>query len=106
MLAWLNTPADTERNSQSRRVRFGRIVAGMDIPEPPSWFFIDYLGEIGYMQHGGGALTWQEIKAWSDMTGVKLCSYDARFLRRLSAIYSKSISEYNGKPVSAPAFKE
>ena len=37
-------------------------------------------------QHGFGApqpITWSEIKAWAQMTGARLCPWEARILRRL-----------------------
>lgn len=49
-----------------------------------------YLLELGPMRDGGMgniAVTWQELKAWSDVTKASLDAWQAKTLKRLSDEY-------------------
>lgn len=60
------------------------------MPPNPAPHLIDRLIEIGLTEAAGmGAvpLSWREINAWCDRTGVDLQPWEARLIRTLSSIY-------------------
>lgn len=60
------------------------------MPPNPAPHFTDRLIEIGLTEAAGmGAvpISWRQIEAWQQLTGVPLEPWEARLLRRLSAIY-------------------
>lgn len=51
---------------------------------------IDYLFRIGPLP-GGEVVSFSEIAAWCDLTGVALTSWEAETLRLLSAAYGSEL---------------
>lgn len=52
-----------------------------DVPEQFE-YLIGYLGEIGGLSTN--VLTWSEIKAWSELFGIELESYELRCIKDMS----------------------
>jgi len=53
-------------------------------------YLVGYLFEVGPTMAGAmgaGPLTFGEIRAWSELTGVPINPVEARFLRSLSIVY-------------------
>jgi len=99
-MAWLNAtpkpPKGTKRAEQDEAPQLSRIdemkrqkiVPSM--PPNPAPHIINRLIEIGLTEAAGmGAapLSWQTIRAWSEMTGVHLSPWEARLIRSLSLEY-------------------
>jgi hypothetical protein len=100
-LAWLHaTPrpdARTKRaqnepdepvSSRIEQMRRQRIAPAM--PPNPAPHITDWLLEIGLTEAAGmGAapLSWRELDAWCDRTGVNLDPWESRLIRRLSSAY-------------------
>jgi len=67
-------------------------------------YLLDFLWEIGptlLAGMGTGPITFGEIRAWTELTGVELDPWEVRFLRRLSHEY---LSEsHNATKRGAPA---
>lgn len=60
------------------------------MPPNPAPHIIDWLMEIGLTEAAGmgsAPLSWQEIDAWCNRTGIDLATWEARLIRRLSADY-------------------
>jgi len=53
-----------------------------DLPEAPE--SLEYLIEIYHSVNTGEALTFTEIKAWVDLTGVRLEGWEAKLLIRMN----------------------
>jgi hypothetical protein len=61
-----------------------------DMPRNPAPHIIDRLVEMGLTESAGmGAapLSWREIMAWQEGTGVRLMPWEARLIRSLSVAY-------------------
>lgn len=43
----------------------------------------------------GQPLTWQEVKAWSDMTGIPLRGWEAETIMRIESAVQRSITDDN-----------
>jgi len=57
------------------------------LPPNPLPYMVDWLMEIGPVTAGGmgsAAVSWPEIAAWQDLTGIDLTAWEARTIRRLS----------------------
>jgi len=70
------------------------------LPEMPpvdaADYLIEYLFEIGptvAAGMGAGPITHVEMCAWVDLTGIELCPWEVRFLRRLSREYLSEFHE-------------
>lgn len=61
---------------------------------------VSYLFEIGPSIHDG-PITHQEVGAWMDNSGIRLTSWEARMLRRLSGEYL--IASAQATDIEAPA---
>ncbi len=66
--------------------------------------FTLYIGDLGHANSNGNGLSpvsYQEIKAWSELTGIELNGWEATTLRDLSIAYI--IGHSTGRdPASAP----
>ncbi len=74
--------------SRHERMKSDGITPQM--PPNPAPHIIDRLIEIGLTEAAGmaaGPLSWQEIDAWCNRTGVDLPPWEARLIRRLSSEY-------------------
>lgn len=75
---------------KSRADRMGKAAAASAMPPNPMPHITERLIEMGLVEVAGmGAvpLSWSTLSAWSQMTGVRLCPWEARTMRRLSAEY-------------------
>ncbi|WP_419827657.1 phage tail assembly chaperone [Sphingomonas sp.] len=84
------------RSDQDGRKKLSRLEAqyGTKVPPPmppnPAPHIVDRLMEIGLHEAAGMGvvpLSWREITAWQENTGVRLEAWEARLIRRLSADY-------------------
>jgi len=99
-LAWLSShhkSKDGDRR-ESRRARIDRLSAGepdYGLPEPGDLaYLLGYLVELGEAESSGNGLvpcTWQTIRAWTELTWLRLSPLEVNALRRLSVAY---VSEY------------
>lgn len=74
----------------SRAQRMGKAAAEAAMPPNPMPHIIERFLEMGMVEAAGMgtvALSWSTIAAWSGMTGVRLCPWEARTIRRLSVEY-------------------
>lgn len=95
--AWLNAIPERAEGDRSKKPQLSRReflakqgVSEPDMPECDAMHIIEYLFELGPIMSGamsGAALTHSEIAAWQSNTGVRLQSWEARFLRQLSMDY-------------------
>ncbi len=84
---WENQPASAKK---SRAERMGKKAAEAAMPPNPMPHIIDRFVEMGMVEAAGMgtvALSWSTLSAWSQMTGVRLCPWEARTIRRLSVEY-------------------
>lgn len=99
-MAWLNaTPKPPEGSkratigSESRRTRAETLKAQgakLVLPPNPAPHLIGWLVELGISEAAGMGmvpLSWREIRAWQEATGITLSPWEARLLRTLSAEY-------------------
>ena len=98
---------DTSKESEvSRREALKR--GGMDEPDMPpcdALYLVGYLFEIGPTLPAGmgeGPLTHGEIASWQSNTGVRLESWEARLLRRLSLDYLNESYKARARDCPAP----
>jgi hypothetical protein len=123
MLAWLQaTPvADVEPSrSLSKRQKpeeptltRAEIMAKKGVvPDLPylsgGHYLIDYLMEAGPISAAGMGpvvLTWPELNAWVERTGVDLQPWESRMVRRLSADYLTQSRKSEKLDCPSPAFK-
>lgn len=83
------------------------------MPANPAPHITDRLVEMGLSEAAGMAavpLTWKEINAWCERTGVDLPPWEARLMRRLSSDYlaesRRAEAETCPPPWLAPASEE
>jgi hypothetical protein len=84
---WEKAPVATKR---SRAESMGKKAAENAMPPNPMPHLIERFMEMGMVEAAGMgtvALSWPTIAAWSHMTGVRLCPWEARLIRRLSVEY-------------------
>lgn len=100
-LAWLSaTPKPdpkTKRGQQQDIELFSRIegmrrsgIKSPPMPHNPAPKFTDWLVEMGLTEAAGMSavpISWKEINAWCDRTGIDLLPWEARLMRRLSTDY-------------------
>ena len=70
---------------------------------------LDYLCELGPVKGGGmGAvvISWPDITAWQQATGIELSAWEARGLRRLSQEYLNASHEAKAYDCPAPYSQE
>ena len=71
--------------------QLGRAPAGLIGPEFPDvlehlWAaFTELHSGRHYTERGGSPLTYEGIKAWSDLTGIQLSPFDLRVIKALDA---------------------
>ena len=111
--AWLHaTPKDPEKPAKgagmTRLVKFKRDeMAGKDPPElifpevDAGEYIVDWLFEVGPMI-AGDPVTFQEIKAWRDLSGRVLDGWEATTLRRLSIAYTAEYHQASDPRTPAP----
>lgn len=86
----LNQP--TETKSPMTRMQ-ALHAAGSAVPLPEAGIashLVGYLFDIGPVGHGAMAavpLSWPEIRAWEQATGIELATWEARAIRQLSGDY-------------------
>lgn len=68
-------------------------------------FMIDWWKELGMFSDLGNGpcpLTFQEVKAWAELTGSKLTSWRSRLLVKMSQQYCALLRTSDGKDMSPP----
>lgn len=68
-------------------------------------YLIDYLIEIGTsMASGFGVtpLTWSEIESWSNLTDIRISSWEATMLMSLSRTFTSSFNRFDDKDFPSP----
>lgn len=68
-------------------------------------YLVNTLDEIGAaLQSGMGLspITWQEIKSWSDCTGMKLSPWELITLKEMSHAYAVELSQKQDRKRQAP----
>ena len=101
-MAWLNAVPkpdprlkdrlgdDEKRSQRSRLDLMGGVKNPPPMPPNPLPRMIELLIEIGLTEAAGmgsAPLSWREISAWVDRTGVQLLPWESRLLRSLSVAY-------------------
>lgn len=100
-LAWLNaTPRPDPRSKAAKREdlelvsRFEQMrrqgIKNPVMPPNPATHITDRLVEMGLSEAAGMGvvpLSWREIGAWCERTGIDLPPWESRLMRRLSADY-------------------
>lgn len=94
---WLNTAPEVERKGKGKKPEpLTRIKAmkaqdkPVRLPDSPAPYLTDWLFEIGPASAtgmGDAPLSWQEMEAWQELTGIELDAWEARTLRRLSRAF-------------------
>lgn len=88
MYAWLHTVP--EKQEQSRYERYIQDGVDVVVPEMKCSYLFDYLIRIGIMSSssmGNVPLSWQELNAWVQVTGIPLNEWELRVIRRASEVY-------------------
>jgi len=109
-MAWLAASPKHKEGSavESRLERMERLSDDPDYGYPevgPLGYIVDLLGEIGFHQSTGNgiiAITWQEIKAWSEITQDRLSGREYTAVKRLSNAYVNEYYRSNGKDCHGP----
>lgn len=84
VLAWLNSTPENEKIS--RRESLENEGFALDMPECEAFYIIGYLMEIG-ISMSDRAITFGELESWQSTTGIRLESWEARIMKRLSDMY-------------------
>lgn len=98
MYAWLHTVP--EKQEQSRYERYVEQGVTIVVPEMKCSYLFDYLLQVGTMSFNGMAnvpLSWQELNAWVQVTGITLNEWELRVIRRASEVYVNQL-ELSKKP--------
>jgi hypothetical protein len=94
-----------EKSDQTRFEQYqeeGKVIAW---PELRCSYLADILFEIGPCLHGGmglSPLTWQEINAWQETSGIRLAMWEATAIRRASKEYARQVSISDKPDCPAP----
>lgn len=111
-MAWLNsTPEKRDENQKptlTRREKYERV--GSSLLAMPEFdkgeeYLLATWREIGMFGHGAmGAvpLTWSEIKAYCELTGVNLDVWEVGVIMRLSRAYVSMLSEAKNPDAEPP----
>ncbi len=73
------------------------------VPDPifpdiaPFDYLMELLGQIGPME-----VSWSELKAWRDLTGITLDYWEVSTIRQLSVLFTNKFHEYNDTNISSP----
>lgn len=95
-MAWLAATPKPPEGSKRTAQKISRAEAlkkdGIALPMPPSPMphVVQWLVELGISEAAGMSavpLSWREIDAWSQRTGVHPSPWESRLLRRLSGEY-------------------
>jgi len=54
------------------------------------------------MQIGPMDITWPDLKAWHDLTGIYLDYWELHTIKKLSTLFTNKFQEYNDTNVSSP----
>lgn len=68
-------------------------------------YIVNILDEIGAVQNtsmGMSPLTWQEIKAWGEVTDTKLDTWELATIKNLSNIYTAELSHASNPKRASP----
>jgi len=105
-LGWLNAPQDG-RDNKSRYDDFGDSHPICKLPEADP-LLVSHFRKVGpCMGQGMGAfpVTWQELKAYSDMSGSNLTAWEADQVMMMSQLYCSYLN-IGKKPCKPPYERE
>lgn len=95
---WLHiTP---EKQEKSRYERFIDDGIGFNLPEMKCSYLFEYLLKIGAISYSGKPLSWQDLDAWVNLTGIQLNVWELEVIYQASAIYANQMQL--SKKVDAP----
>jgi len=90
MLAWLHV---TPRDKKGKLLRARAEGYKGKQPDPgPLGYLLEYLKEVGPAMVNGNfpaPVSWQEIQAWQELTGINLDAFEAQIIRELSCVYAE-----------------
>ncbi len=96
-MAWLHATPKPPDGSQRAAMKGQTLISRLDqykrdgitpqMPPVTMPHIIDRLVEIGMTDANGMTVGWQTLRAWSEMTCVRLSPWEARLLRQLSSAY-------------------
>lgn len=89
-----------EKSEQSRYERYLADGIAIVVPEMKCSYLFDYLLKIGVMTANGMAnvpLSWQELNAWVQATGVPLNFWELGVIHKASSVYVNQL-ELSRKP--------
>jgi len=72
-------------------------------------YLVGYLAEVGEAQQTGEGIIatgWQDLKAWMELTGIRLTPFEALTLRRLSICYVSQFYRSEGVDCAPPVKQE
>ena len=103
-MAWLSTPQEQGEDIRANLIKPNSKEA---TPEEVGQFqyLIDLLIEIGPTLNRE-VLPWSEIQAYQKASGVTLCGWEARTIRKLSLTFSNSVKKYDGQRVPCPIYTQ
>ena len=109
-LAWLNTAPDRDHKGSGPRpepvTRLRTIRARGEEPlwpPNPAEYLTNWLIEIGPVYAGAAGpveIPWGELESWQRQTGIELDAWEARTIRRLSAVYV--VQSYDARKPNCP----
>lgn len=86
--------------SASKGAKKARLESVID-PVFPDIAPFDYLVDL-IAQIGPHDISWTDLKAWQDITGMTLSKWEADSIRRLSILFTNKFQEYNDKNITSP----
>lgn len=114
-LAWLHsTPrkkqqlqqSNDTKNDMTRMQSLRAAGSPINLPDPgAAAHLVGVLfdvGPVGYGAMSAVPLSWPEINAWQQATGVELASWEARAIRRLSGEYLTMLQQAEDPACPAP----
>jgi hypothetical protein len=96
-MAWLHaTPSKAKVSRQKEfeaKVERGESAPFLELPNIEGLsYIVDYLFEVGPMT-GESSVTWQEVRAWREETGVTLDDFEVTSIVALSKAYAGMLYE-------------
>lgn len=105
LLAWWHTyPPLPKKNVKDSdyRSRLDRFGSAASFPEVE----LHYLVQNMFEAVSELPLTWQELKAYAEISGRSFSPWELRLLHKLAGIYGAGLSRYKGVQCNAPVLKE
>lgn len=113
--AWLNTApqrAKTDKSEAPPLTRLEKLRRDQkdddyepDMPAVDAQYLLDYFYEVGPTLPDG-AITYEEIQSWAEVSGIDLEPWEGQFLRRLSRQYLAECHRAEKRDCPAPVRME